>query len=418
MALLGTLLFVLLFIGCWCPYEISADSCVPTVRGEPFIQFVKNKNCDVDEKLLKLFNPESFNESVANNKIGNFMCVGFMSALTMAPEDFWLFDPLEKIPDSDFCSDTKMMTALGRIVNGSVFDSDSNIVVVSNSTIFYCKTICEDYNELCWAFGTVARIVLLHSSVPTTAPTASTETTSDPTPVTTEAVHLPAISNSKGADSPNDDATPPPQPADHTSDQPPSDVPDTRNNDSETSHAIDTSFESDENLDNDNTGDRQHTHSSPNTDTNSLDVINNATMISVSISQNTTNITTTTTNTTATNITTTTTNTTTTTTTTPENITTTTTTNTTASEEVSKVMPGDNQYEDYNFENNVDQNGDDDSDHNDDVNLGGTDQIDDDDDDDDDDDGYSYWHFAAILLFILFLGVAGYLASHNRKKVQ
>ena len=41
-----------------------------------------------------------------------------------------------------------------------------------------------------------------------------------------------------------------------------------------------------------------------------------------------------------------------------------------------------------------------------------------DDNEDDDDDGYSYWHFAAILLFILFLGVAGYLASLNRKKVS
>ena len=40
------------------------------------------------------------------------------------------------------------------------------------------------------------------------------------------------------------------------------------------------------------------------------------------------------------------------------------------------------------------------------------------DDTSNDDDGYSYWHFAAILLFILFLGVAGYLASLNRKKVS
>ena len=77
--------------------EISADACVPTstVKGEPFVEFMKNKNCEVDEKLLKLFNPESFNESVADKSNVNFMCIGFMDALSLAPESLCLFDPPE-----------------------------------------------------------------------------------------------------------------------------------------------------------------------------------------------------------------------------------------------------------------------------------------------------------------------------------
>ena len=142
---------------------------------------MKNKNCEVDEKLLKLFNPESFDESVANKSNANFMCIGFMDALTLAPESLCFFDPLSDIPDSDFCSNTKMMTTLGKIVNGSVFDKRSNIVIVSNYTIHYCKMLCTGYNELCWAFGTIARVVLKESSISTTEP--ATTTTTDPTTV-------------------------------------------------------------------------------------------------------------------------------------------------------------------------------------------------------------------------------------------
>ena len=70
------------------------------------------------------------------------------------------------------------MTTLGKIVNGSVFDKKSNIVIVSN-TIHLCKMLCSGYNELCWAFGTIARVVLKQSSIPTTEP--ATTTTTDPT---------------------------------------------------------------------------------------------------------------------------------------------------------------------------------------------------------------------------------------------
>lgn len=430
--MLGMLLFVLLSIGYWCPCEVSAASpCVPTVKGEPFVQFVENsRDCEVDEKLLKLFNPESFNESIVNNTIGNFMCIGFMSALAMAPQDFWLYDPLKEIPDKDFCFDTKMMTALGRIVNGSVFDSNSNIFIVSKNTIRYCKGICEDYSELCWAFGTIARVVLLKQSSlsttatittePTSDTTTSTEPTNAPTPVTTEPVYLPDISNSKGTDSSNDDTTP--QQTDNMSEQSPSKVLGAFKTDSElkTSRVNDTTGQVAEGHgDNDeDTDDSREAHSSPTTDNKSQDITTTA--ISVNISQNTTS----TSSTTTTNITTT---------TTPENITTSP-TNAPTNEEATSidtpsidvVVPDDNQFEDNNVDTD-DQDDGDNSDHDDDLDLdgldldngdhnhinSGIDQI-----DDDDDDGYSYWHFAAILLFILFLGVAGYLASHNRKKVR
>ena len=429
-------MFFLLFIGHWCSFETAADTCIPTVRGEPFVQFMENKNCEVDEKLLKLFNPESFNESVASKSDTNFMCIGFMDALNLAPEDLCsIYDPLSVIPDSDFCSDKKMMDILGRIVNGSVFDN-YNIVVVSNYTIRYCKVLCTDYNELCWAFGTIAKVVVKQSSMSTTAPTTTepttapttepttatttepttvptTEPTTAPTIVTTEHPEFPSLTNrvTTGTDDPGDDPT--------TNDI----------------NALLGAYSA-ENGTNDNkdTGDSQEVqnsdgHGSPGTNGDSQD--NNSTSNISNTSENAT-ATTTTTNITATA-------------TSPTNVTT--------NEEVpstNKVKPGDINYEGYygNVIDKDDQNDSDvDLDNNDDngdvdhVN-GGVDHTDDDgdvdhvngdvdhdngsvdhvnggvDQTDDNDDGYSYWHFAAILLFILFLGVAGYLASHNRKKVR
>ena len=430
MATLGSFLFVVLFIGCWCSLETAADTCIPTVRSEPFVQFMKNKGCDVDEKLLRLFNPESFNNSIANNTVGNFMCIGFMNALTMAPEDLCLFDPLSVISDSDFCSDTKMMTALGRIVNGSVFDTTSIIFIVSNNTIHYCNGICGGYNELCWAFGTIAKVLLKQSSISTTSPTTATTTTTtttepttdpttDPTTVATKPVVLPSLSNGKGIgttdhdyDDDDDGGGVTVKPPDYTSEPSSSELFKAyeSNTDSElnTSRVNDTHGDIvdsdhknldenlDENLDDKPTDDNQEvqgTDTSQNISSNNTKATGvNVTIISENSTANATS----------------------------EKVTTTSPTGVPTNGTTTVVVPDDNRYDDFDFSNDdqndgVDsgQNGGVDHDHND-----GVDQIDDDDVDQiDDDDGYSYWHFAAILLFILFLGVAGYLASHNRKKV-
>ena len=68
--------FLLLCIGCWRSFVTANDQppCIPEVRGEPFVKYVENKNCEVDEKLVKLFQPLSFNESVANKPTANFIC--------------------------------------------------------------------------------------------------------------------------------------------------------------------------------------------------------------------------------------------------------------------------------------------------------------------------------------------------------
>ena len=440
MARLGSLLLVLLFIGYWCPYEISADTCVPTVKGEPFVEFMKNKNCEVDEKLLKLFNPESFNETVSNksNTNVNFMCIGFMDALSLAPESLCFFDPLSDIPDSDFCSSTKMMTTLGKIVNGSVFDKRSNIVIVSNYTIHLCKMLCSGYNELCWAFGTIARVVLKESSIPTTEPatTTTTTTTTEPasTDPTTVSPTIPILSIGTDTDIHGDD---PITPAKDTNNDAVQSAYDAKNSSSDgntgDSQAVPIASHNDEDQEGpsddggkmlsgsistgDNkkiTGPNDKDQEGPSSSSDDDNSNNNTTVNITDVHHNTT--------------------------TAPENSTTP--TNATASEEVSSVGAGNEDIVD-NDDQNVgvdhdsdDQNGGvyhdngdqndvdydvslDDSDHNDVVkpdnndHKGGADHI----DDDDDDDGYSYWHFAAILLFILFLGVAGYLASHNRKKV-
>ena len=361
MATLDTLLFVLLLIGHWYSYETAADSCIPTVRSEPFVQFMENKNCEVDEKLLKLFNPESFNESVASKSDANFMCIGFMDVLNLAPEDLCsIYDPLSVIPDSDFCSNKKMMDILGRMVNGSVFNN-SNIVIVSNYTIRYCKVLCTDYNELCWAFGTIAKVALKQSSMSTTAPT--TEPTSDPTIVTTEHPEFPSLTNrvTTGTDDPGGDST--------TSDI------------NVLLDAYSAENGSDDNHkklgDNKDTGDSQEVQSIPDTDGDSQDDDNNTTVISniPNTSENATA--TTTTNITTENI---------------PNVTT---------EEVPSMVPGDNNYDDYYFSNVVD-NDDGDS-----ALIGHT-----------DDDDYGCWHVTSILFFIVFFGVAVYLAVvHNRMKV-
>ena len=159
----------------WRPYDGAGNPpCRPTVKDVSFTQFMESRNCEVDEKLLKLFSSEEFNNSIANNVYANFMCIGFIDALALVPDDICdLFDPLSDIPDDDFCSSTKI-AYMQKIVNANVFDNMSNIFIVTKFTEENCKALCEgDTNQLCWAFGIIAKAVFKHLS--TQAPTIATE---------------------------------------------------------------------------------------------------------------------------------------------------------------------------------------------------------------------------------------------------
>jgi len=182
MAKVDILLFVFVFIGCWCLFEADNNPpCDPTLRNESFSQYVVNKNCDVDEKLLKLFtDKELFSKSVVDKPYANFMCTGFMNALTLVSDDWCDVDPLSEISSEDFCSSSKMMTYLQTIGNGGVFENNSVIVMVSSFTKQYCEAICNGNNELCWSFGIIARMAWKHNRVRIT-----TATTAAPTTVTT-----------------------------------------------------------------------------------------------------------------------------------------------------------------------------------------------------------------------------------------
>ena len=175
MSIFDALLFALLSIGCWRPYEAGITSCMPVVRDETFTEFMKNMNCEVDKDLLRLFSSAEFNNSIVNNPYSNFMCIGLMDALGLVPENLCdAYDPLSEIPDADFCSSTKIAT-LRKIVNSSVFDNHSNIFIVSKFTEEHCEALCRDAydtNQLCWAFGIITRAVFKHiSTQATTVPT-------------------------------------------------------------------------------------------------------------------------------------------------------------------------------------------------------------------------------------------------------
>ena len=177
MSIFDALLFALLSIGCWRPYEAENPSCMPVVRDETFTEFMKNMNCGVDEDFLRLFSSAEFNNSIVNNPYSNFMCIGLMDALGLVPENLCdAYDPLSEIPDVDFCSSTKIAT-LRKIVNSSVFDNHSNIFIVSKYTEEHCEALCrDDTNQLCWAFGIITRAVFKHTistQATTTVPTAA-----------------------------------------------------------------------------------------------------------------------------------------------------------------------------------------------------------------------------------------------------
>ena len=178
--------FFLLFIGTCC----QNDPCNPIVRGESFTRFMDSMSCVVDAKLFNLFDKEeTFNKSILSHPYSNFMCIGLIDVLALAPENLCdLSDPLEAISGNDFCSSSKMVTTLHAVIDGSVFDDNPNIVKVSNFTERNCKVVCEgDANQLCWAFGTIARAVLKHirrsTAVPTTNPISAAPTTKPEIPV-------------------------------------------------------------------------------------------------------------------------------------------------------------------------------------------------------------------------------------------
>ena len=175
MWMFDALLFALLSVSFWRPYDGAGNPpCRPTVKDVSFTQFMESRNCEVDEKLLKLFSSEEFNNSIANNVYANFMCIGFMDALALVPDNICdSFDPLSDIPDDDFCSSTKI-AYMQKIVNANVFDNRSNIFIVTKFTEENCMVLCEgDTNQLCWAFGIIAKAVFKHLS--TQAPTIARE---------------------------------------------------------------------------------------------------------------------------------------------------------------------------------------------------------------------------------------------------
>ena len=175
MWMFDALLFALLSVSFWRPYDGAGNPpCRPTVKDVSFTQFMESRNCEVDEKLLKLFSSEKFNNSIANNMYANFMCIGFIDALALVPDNICdSFDPLSDIPDGDFCSSTKIAD-FRKVINANVFDNRSNIFVVTKFTEENCKVLCEgDTNQLCWAFGIIAKAVFKHLS--TQAPTIAIE---------------------------------------------------------------------------------------------------------------------------------------------------------------------------------------------------------------------------------------------------
>ena len=429
----GALFLALLCLGCWRSFVTANDPCIPEVRGEPFVQYAKNKNCEVDEKLLKMFNPLSFNDSVVNKPFANFMCTGFIDALNQAGdstlENLCVIGLLDDIRDADFCSDDKIMRVLEEVVDSAVFDKISK--TVSNFTRHHCDMMCSSSNELCWAFGITAKLVLKQSVMSTTAPTTE-PTTAPTTEPTTATVSLPDLFTAKppqpSDDHADDDVDTTGEPTDDNKNDPSKlfqggisdvqtppvassheDVDGTAGTDASDEPEIPISPNTNDSQDvqnnvtiNDNDSDTTEnpTAASPTND-NATTIIANTTVTAKPTTDNTTTAATNASESAS-----------------AQNV-------TTLEGYISEEEPpasdpipvdvddGDSFFtEDAGQTNQEDQSDHDNSDHSSIVDHV-VDMI-----DDDDDDGYSYWHFAAILLFILFLGVAGYLASHNRKKVK
>ena len=201
--------FALLCLSCWRSLVTANDPCIPEVRGQPFVQYVEKNNCEVDEKLLKLFNPVSFSEFVAKRLTANFICTGFIDALNLSRdstlENLCVFGLLRDIRDTDFCSDTKMMRVLEEVVDSAVFGKISK--KVANFTRQHCDIICDSSSKLCWAFGITAKLVLKQSVMSTTPPTTATEPTATivlPDFFAIKPPHIPDGNDDDATDKPTD----------------------------------------------------------------------------------------------------------------------------------------------------------------------------------------------------------------------
>ena len=461
------LLLVTLFVS-YCNGE--NPPCTPKVKNEPFTDSMEKMNCAVDKNLLRLFATEEvFNNSIVDNPYSNFMCIGLMNALTLVPETLCdVYNPLGDIQDGDFCSSSKIAT-LRKISNSSMFDEKSNFVTVSKYTEGNCKQICKDStNYLCWSFGIIAEAVWKYTQSTDVPPTAAPQPSTAP--------KLPYLSSqyngspgSVSSDKPEDNRTASDGGGANTNDiggdkgqEKAPDKPEGNNHtDGDVNNDSDKGGDethSDKPEDNNHTdgdvnndGDKgDETHSdkpedtltdyfNKNKDNNSESINNPSTKDGdgkeISNEDNEENK---------------------------------------ESEDhnnegpIKIVSPGNDDIDDDRSHplggsdsnqtvknstkdqsqpngteignDTTDTHAEDGTEDNDDAqdgtgqDLNSSQDIADGDDDstdenpdqervnfdgnDDDDDGYSYWHFAAILLFILFLGVAGYLASLNRKKVS
>ena len=441
MATVNLLLVVVLVIISCCYGQ--ASPCNPAVRDESFVEYVESKNCEVDEKFLNLFtNDEAFNKSILSNPYANVLCIGLMDALTLVPEDMCdSFDPFSEIPNDDFCSSSKLAT-LQKISNSSVFDKNYTIVKVSSFTQKYCNTYCKDDNQLlCWAFGKVARVAFKHNGVSTTTvPTTAPTTTSTTAPTTQPTDPLPQFDFGNDAGTtksqqgtPNDDKSKEhvDEAAEYDKDNSKDGTTSMESTDDDKKNDLEDAFEDNnitdvqvttlpyENGDDDGDGDDDDD------DTNSHDGHNENHGEADEYSNGQDNNTVT-----------------------GDHMLNSSSNSSVDPNKTSAAVPtadqgnhngSQTQNQDGNSQmsgkDHKEDDGDDDDDDNDDDDVDNNHSIDKNLDnnhvssdlnsdqsgveynDDDDDDGYSYWHFAAILLFILFLGVAGYLASMNRKKV-
>ena len=159
----GVYISLVLLSNFWCALGERSTLCDPTVfGGMSFSQFVTEKRCDVDEKILKLFMDDDSFESMVNKTAANVMCIGFIAVFNMASEDSCSWDSLAHIPSEDFCKDNKILDVLILANNSGVFDGHSKVTEVANFIFKYCDYMCNDTtgsNELCWAFGEYVKIV-------------------------------------------------------------------------------------------------------------------------------------------------------------------------------------------------------------------------------------------------------------------
>jgi len=189
MAKKGVLSLFLLLAICW---RSRSDNppCDPKVfSGASFSDFVTQKNCDVDERLLKLFTDEDSFKVMLDKAVTNVMCIGFIEAFNMTSEDSCTYDYLAHIPSEDFCKNSKALDVLVLANDSSVFDEHYRVVEVANFVLQHCDYMCSDAtgsNELCWSFNEVVKLVMKHhvSTPPiitTTSPSSDTPATAQPT---------------------------------------------------------------------------------------------------------------------------------------------------------------------------------------------------------------------------------------------